>query len=97
MTHALQHPLAPGVAVHRNPEVFFNRPSQPPRTPAQILRANFGRRPLRCDEGPVTINLAAAQRCRPLTRARERYQEFLHADSGESFIEWLRRRTKRCG
>lgn len=27
--------------------------------------------------------------------ARERYQDFLHADSGMSFIEWLRARRDR--
>jgi hypothetical protein len=39
--------------------------------------------------------MRARRSTRPASRrSRDRYQAFLHADSGETFIEWLKRKHK---
>lgn len=55
------HSLAPDLAIHRAPQTLYGLPALHPRTPAQILRANHHRRPLRCDTGTVSANLARLQ------------------------------------
>lgn len=46
--------------------------------------------------GDLTLlNLMISRALKQRRRGAQRYSDFLHADSGESFIEWLKRKSKK--
>jgi hypothetical protein len=62
--------LAPDLAIHRTPQALHNPPvAHHGQTPAQILRRNFNRTPLRCDEGEVRQDFAGIQAHAQVCRA----------------------------